>query len=239
MKKLAIIFLSFGLFASLSSNAQVAATWDLARDLQISFTQGANGVWYFMESESLTHDPSGYRLLAKYLAPCLGPNEVWRGVGCWRGPEAHLPDCVGPGCGLKTEVAYNFTNKLVGFCRSCFENGFVGEVGYDPHTVRMVSNWQRFAMVAWQSPLTGVVRVSAHFRWYSPLVTSVTWSVDKGNQTLRSGQIGVGLPDGQQADIASVQVAKNDVLYFIVDGVDSYVGGATPVELRVTISRVQ
>src|SRR5512146_1512961 len=130
MKNLAFIFFLFSLFMSLSSNAQVAAAWDLARDLQISFTQGANGVWYFMESESLAHDPSVYRLLPKYLAPCLGPDEVFRGVGCWRGTEAHVPNCVGPGCGLNTEVAFNFTNRLVGFCRPCFENGMVGEVGY-------------------------------------------------------------------------------------------------------------
>ena len=240
MKKFAIIFFSVGLFVSARSFAQEMPTWDLARDLQISFTQGANGVWYFMESESIAHDPSVYRLLPQYLAPCLSPNEVFTGVGCWRGTEAVLPGCFGGPCGLKTEVAFNFTNKLVGFCRPCFEQGMSeGEIGYNPHTVRMVATWERFAIVAWQSPLTGTVKVSARFHWRVPLVTSVAWSVDKGNQTLRSGRIGVGHDDGGKANLSSVHVAKGDVLYFVVDYSWYVVTDPSPVDLRVTISQVQ
>ena len=71
MKRTVMMLLCCGLFASHSSFAQEMPTWDLARDLQISFTQGANGVWYFMESESRVHDPAVYRLLDQYRAPCL------------------------------------------------------------------------------------------------------------------------------------------------------------------------
>jgi hypothetical protein len=112
MKKLATIFLWCGVFASLSSYAQEAPTWDLARDLQISFTQGANGVWYFMESESRVHDPAVYRLLPKYLRPCQSHRKVFAGVGCWQGTKTHTPELY-PGSQLKTEVAFNFTNKYV------------------------------------------------------------------------------------------------------------------------------
>jgi hypothetical protein len=239
MKKLAIVLMSLGLFLSPRLFSQEMPTWDLARDLQISFTQGADGVWYFMESESITHDPSVYRLLPQYLAPCLSPNEVFRGVGCWRGSEAILPGCFGARCGLKTEVPFNFTNNLVGFCRPCYENGMsFGEIGYNAHTVRMVANWERFAIVAWQSPLTGVVKVSARIRWRVPLVTSVAWSVDKGNQTLRSGRIGIGTghEDAGKVNLSSLQVAKGDVLYFIADYSWYEVLEPSPVDLRVTIS---
>src|SRR5215472_4480793 len=63
--------------------------WQLPNDVlgtgnQISFNQGANGVWYFMESSSLAHDPLTYRFLPNFTAPCShGTAGVQTGVECW------------------------------------------------------------------------------------------------------------------------------------------------------------
>ena len=40
-----------------------ASVWDLAKDVgvssnQISFNQGSNDVWYFMESHTIAHNPT-------------------------------------------------------------------------------------------------------------------------------------------------------------------------------------
>jgi hypothetical protein len=239
MKKLAIIFLFCGLFVSLSSYAQEMPTWDLSRDLQISFTQGSNGVWYFMESASRVHDPALYRFLPRYLAPCQNPEGIFAGVGCWQGTEDHIPDCFGVGCGLKTEVAFNFTNKVIGYF--CEVDGCVA--GYLPHTARVLATWERFAIVAWQSPFTGFVKVSGRVGWRLRFkATSVFWSFDKGNRTLRTGNIGSFTENRQLIRVSRLQVAKGEVLYFILDGLQAFLDGdgpgANPVDLSLTITQV-
>ena len=240
MKRLAIVFVSLGLFVSVNSYAQQMPTWDLSRDLQISFTQGSDRVWYFMESESPVHDPSTYRLSQRYLNPCQSPNQgrggVFAGVGCWQGTEFPLPpDNRGFCCGLKSEIAFNFTNQVIG-------GGAVGYMeppGYLAHVVRLVGS-DRLAIVAWQSPLSGTVKVTARFKWRNFLTAaSVNCFVDKGNQTLASDWIGVGNEDSMSFNSA-VQMIKGDVLYFIVDAsgyASQYV--YMPVDLRVTITQVQ
>ena len=66
MRKLAIVIFCCAVLAVPRMSAQT--TWDLSRDLvaasnQISFNQGANQVWFFMESASTAHDPMLYRFL--------------------------------------------------------------------------------------------------------------------------------------------------------------------------------
>lgn len=241
MKRTLLVLLWWGLFASLNSYAQEMPTWDLSRDLQISFAQGANGVWYFMESESRVHEPSVYRLLPQFLAPCQNPEGIFAGVSCWQGSEAHMPDCSRLGCGLKTEVAFNFTNKVIGY--HCEEADCVA-AGYLPHTARVLATWERFAIVAWQSPLTGFVKVSGRVGWRLRFKgTSVFWSFDKGKETLRTGNIGSFTEDRQLIRLSRVQVAKGDVLYFILDGLQAFLDGdgpgANPVDLSLVISQVQ
>jgi len=242
MKRILMVFLWCGLFTSLSSYAQQMPTWDLAKDLQISFTQGANGVWYFMESESRVHDPAAYKLLPKFLAPCQNPEGIFAGVGCWQGTEAIVPDCFA-GCGLKTEIAFNFTDKLLGFCGAeCVFEGFDSSAGYLPHSARVLATWERFAIVAWQSPLTGFVKVSGRIGWRNFKATSVFWSFDKGKETLRTGNIGSFTEDRQLIRFSRVQVKKGDVLYFILDGLQAFLDGdgpgANPVDLSLVISQV-
>jgi hypothetical protein len=66
------------------------STWKLSTNVlltsnEISFNQGSNGVWYFMQSSSSKHDPKTYKFLSEYSAPCnSNPIEVLiPGVDCW------------------------------------------------------------------------------------------------------------------------------------------------------------
>jgi hypothetical protein len=229
MKRTLIVLFWCGLAVSLSSFAQEMPTWDLSRDLQISFTQGSNGVWYFMESASRVHDPALYRLLPRYLAPCQNAERTFAGVGCWHGTEDHIPDCFGAGCGLKTEVAFNFTSKPVPYQEA------LGS--YVPHMARLMATWDRYAIVAWQSPLTGFVKVSARFGFQNIIGIGMDWSVDKGAVTLRKGHL--FSENRQFANLSRVPIAKGDVLYFIVDNPWGSRYQPNPVDLRATISQVQ
>jgi hypothetical protein len=207
MKKIGIAFLWCALCATPSASSQTTATWDIVKDVQISFSQGANGVWYFMESESRVQDPSAYRLLRRYLAPCKSSatRDVVPGVGCWQGTEAHPPGC----CALKTEVAFNFRDKLLD-SQDLFP-------GYLPHSLLMTATWERFAIVAWQSPITGVVKVAGAFGWRNTFqATEVNWFLDKGKETLKSGLLFGGQVEGSLS-LPEVAVTKGDVLYLIVD----------------------
>jgi hypothetical protein len=229
MKKLATILFCCGLFVSLSSFGQEMPTWDLSRDLQRSFTQGSDGVWYFMESGSLVHDPASYRLLAEYRFPCW---ESGFGLGCWQGSWARYPDGT---IVIRTAVGFNFTTRLIGRTDN--------DAGSLPHIARLTPTWERLAIVAWQSPVSGTIKVSARFRERSssePACISMGWSIEKGAQIVKSGRIGpCGYDDGALTRISRLPVAKNDVLYFIVD--DSwhaldYISDG--VDLQVTITQV-
>src|SRR5207245_6635334 len=61
---------------ALAVNAQAQKKWRLSSDLminnnQISFNQGARGVWYFLRSTSLEHKPKTYQFLSAYYEPCV------------------------------------------------------------------------------------------------------------------------------------------------------------------------
>jgi hypothetical protein len=94
MKTLAVSILLGTLFASPAAYADSKdsegnnAKWEIPGDIlvtsnQISFNQGANDVWYFMESKSLIHDPITYSFLPIYTAPCdHGPHGLGNGEAC-------------------------------------------------------------------------------------------------------------------------------------------------------------
>jgi len=73
-------WLVFVFVMSLTMAHAQKATWNLSKDVratnnEISFNQGSNGAWYFMESASLKHIPSIYSFLPNYFAPCSsGPD---------------------------------------------------------------------------------------------------------------------------------------------------------------------
>jgi hypothetical protein len=75
------------------------ARWNLAEDIrttgnQIGFNQGAGGVWYFMTSAGVTHNPLIYRFIRHFNAPALafgGGITIPEGFSCWQEADV-LPD---------------------------------------------------------------------------------------------------------------------------------------------------
>jgi hypothetical protein len=84
-----IIWLVFIFLLSLGAAQAEQKTWNLSKDIratnnQISFRQGSNGVWYFMASAFLQHDPLTYSFLPDYYVRCGLPGEKQiDGLACW------------------------------------------------------------------------------------------------------------------------------------------------------------
>ena len=76
MKAIGTLVLVLGLCGSvMRADERERHSWNLAKDVlatsnEISFSQGANDVWYFLESASLTHDPFTYSRLSHYTVFC-------------------------------------------------------------------------------------------------------------------------------------------------------------------------
>jgi len=196
-------------------------TWNLLKDVygtgnQISFNQGARGVWYFMESHSLVHNSLIYRFMPEYHAPALffggGGSTTPDGFSCWSAPDV-LPD-----------VCFNFNNAPV-----TLENYEV-----PPRSVQMHPGVDQFSIVAWQSPVNGVVNVNGSFGDLNANCgNGVLVFIDKGSQTLWSAD----LPNGGKEGFAlsKVKIEDGDVLYFIVDPkAENFGCDSTSLDLTIT-----
>ncbi|HZQ66996.1 MAG TPA: hypothetical protein VFA68_00645 [Terriglobales bacterium] len=229
-----LILAAFCFAPMLGPFAHAQATWDLAKDLgqtsnQISFNQGSSQTWYFMESATRAHDPTQYRFMSQYLAPCQssGSGDLVNGVGCWHGTESRFLDLR-----LTPEIAFNFTNSLLDAKDEWF-------VGYQPRAMLLTASWEHFAIVAWRSPFAGAIQIDGEFGWRNFFNSvAAAWNVDKGSSTLRSGSLYGGGFKGP-VHIGRLPVSTGDVLYFIVDNSnDESCYCAMPVDFRVAITQV-
>jgi hypothetical protein len=188
---------------SLTADAQ--ATWNLSRDVratnnEVSFNQGSNGVWYFMETVSEAHIPSTYSFLPTYVATCTGGIGEFPviGLACWRDitlQPQHAP-----------LVGVNFTNQTIQD----------RTVTIPPHAVWMHPAPANLAIVAWKSPVFANVSVTGAFTDIDPVCgNGILWFIEKGGQRLASGAV----PNGgaQSFSLTSVAVLPGQVLYFLVD----------------------
>src|SRR5581483_5106075 len=174
-------------------------------------------------------DPTLYRFLPQYLGPCLSSasGDTVNGVGCWHGTESTMGDVH-----LHTEIAFNFTNQLLDVRYEEFS-------GYEPRAALLTATWERFAIVAWRSPITGVVRLQGNFNWMSVKADRVNWYVVQDGTTLIWWHFFGGGP-GEPVRIGRVPIQKGQVLYFIVDDLntdDNY--SANPVDFRMEITQLE
>ncbi|HZQ66997.1 MAG TPA: hypothetical protein VFA68_00650 [Terriglobales bacterium] len=228
------LFLALFCSVLILSAATCAQTWNLAKDLgqtsnQISFNQGSNQAWYFMESATLVHDPTLYRFMTQYLGPCQSSasGDMVNGVGCWHGTESTIGDVH-----LHTEIAFNFTNELL----DAKDDEFAG---YKPRAALLTATWERLAIIAWRSPITGVVRVDGEFGFRSFKAAGVNWYVDKGGTTVTWGHLFGGDCCGP-VKIGRVPIRKGEVLYFIANDLNTDQGyTANPLDLRMEITQVR
>jgi hypothetical protein len=103
-------------------------------------------------------------------------------------------------------VAVNFTGQTQ----------YALDFGIPPHAVFLHPASDRFAIVAWKSPLNAIVEIKGGFTDLDPRCgNGVLWSIDKGGARLAFGD----LPNGgtQSFQLSAVSVAKGQVPHFIVD----------------------
>src|SRR5215467_9647140 len=86
-----LLFLSIVLDAFVVT-ATAQTTWKLSKDVlvtnnQISFSQGANGVWYILRSSSFKHLQNSYQFLSAYQESCVpAGSPPIDGLACWINP---------------------------------------------------------------------------------------------------------------------------------------------------------
>lgn len=225
MKASSILVIMLGLCCVSATRAEERdkhSTWNLARDVvatsnEISFSQGTNGVWYFMESQSFAHDPFTYSLLPHYTVFCDFDPAAADGLACLGDAER---DVVG---NRLPAVGANFSNNTINFF----------DPPLPPQSVFMHPGIDKLAIVAWKSPVTGNVGIVGSFTDVDPNCgDGVLWSIDKGSQTLRSGALANG---GTEGFALTAAVKKNQVLYFVVHPNAEYSCDST--NLQVIISR--
>lgn len=222
MKRLAVVL--FGLVvlhgAVTAHPESRTRTWDPSRDFagtgnQISFHQGTRRVWYFMESRDLTRDPLLYRYIHDYTAPghSLPGVVVPDGYSCWQHPVDLVP-----------AVCFNFNAFPV----------YIGTTEMAPLRIEMHPGPQSLSILAWKSPLDGAVAIRGAFEDIDSLCgNGFAWFVDRGNESLASGDV----PSGEQQSfsLARVRVKKGEVLYFILDPKDSdYYCDSTGLDVTIT-----
>jgi len=213
---------------ALALTATAQTTWKLSKNLlatnnQISFNQGANGVWYFLQSSSFKHLPRTYKFLADYSAPCKSnPAEVLiDGVACWLNPVLDSDGNNAPLMGVNFTYITQFTN----------------DIGLPPRSVWMHPGMAGLGIVGWKSPITGSVNVAGYFRDLDPNCgNGIIWSVDKASSTLATGTIANGGP-AQTFSLTGISVSAGQVLYFIVDPNGDYHCDSTGVDVTISESK--
>lgn len=202
-------------------------TWNIPGDIlggpnQLSFNQGAKGVWFFMEGFSTLHDPLTYRLLHNYTAPCDNWNFAGSivGIGCWESTNLSL--------GQYTPfMSANFTNEPLWMVNHWFP----------ARSLVLNPSETQLAIVAWKSPRAGNIHVTGSVEQFLGFCgNGIHWSVDKGMDALASGDIASG--GGQQKfDLTDVKVTTDETLYFTVDSLGSRVCDETPLNVTITMSK--
>jgi hypothetical protein len=226
-----LIILCMAIYA-LAVTATAQTTWKLSRDLlptnnQISFNQGANGVWYFLQSSSFRHLPKTYEFLAAYLEPCVpsGTPPI-DGLACWRNP---IPAADGNQLPL---VAVNFTYVTQ------FPNLALGDpFGIPARSVVIHPGVSGLGIIGWKSPISGLVNVAGFFSDLDPICgNGVIWSVDKGSSTLTRGTIPNGGPP-QTFSLVGVPVVAGQVLYLTIDPKSGdYACDSTGVDVTISVA---
>jgi hypothetical protein len=218
---------------TLAVTATAQTTWKLSKSVlatsnQISFSQGADGVWYFLQSSSFKHLPDTYQFLSAYLESCVpaGTPPI-DGLACWRNPVPAADGNVIPIVGVNLTHATQFPDLSHG----------------DPFGIPARSVWMHpgevgLGIIGWKGPITGVINVAGYFSDLDPNCgNGIIWSVDRGTHTLATGTIANGGAP-QTFSLTGVSVFAGQVLYFIVDpSSGDYFCDSTGVD--VTISKAK
>jgi len=208
-----LILLSIAVCALSTFTALAQTNWKLSRDLlatnnQIAFSQGSNGVWYFLRSDSFVHHPITYQFLSTFNMPCVSDSisHFVDGEACWQNPS------------LERGI---YPLPLVGINATYSDQSPNGAFIIPKRSVFMHPSDSGLAVIGWKSPVNGVVDVSGFFSHLDQSCgNGVIWSVDSwtpaGNHQLATGTLpAVGPP--QTFSLSALSIAIGQLLYFVVD----------------------
>jgi len=206
----------------------LCSVWDLAADFRNAPNQANPNpdcsnqlVWYFLQSSTLAHDPTTYRLLPEFV-----PDSFFiPGLPGWQGAliSTSVNDKL-PSVRLNASGALQTPYGMA----------------WPPGVINVHPGPGLLVIVGWRSPMTGPVSISGSV---TSLRTGcgegIVWSVDRGPTTLASGSI---LPGGQQdfatgvngAALAQVSVQQGDFLYFIVGPKATHYCDSTALVAKIT-----
>jgi hypothetical protein len=200
------------------------ASWELPGDVlgtsnQISFNQGANEVWYFMEGVSLVHNPLTYQFLPKYSAICPATLGVV-GLACWW-------DTLEP------------SNQFAAFPH--IQTNFSDHDLFDPLSgtnpalsVKMHPQNTRLAIIAWVSPQDLKIDIKGNMKSMYPSIPcgdGVRWSVEKGTSVLASGDTSLS---SSGFSVKKLEVDKGQAIYFIADPKGNDLCDSTLISVTIT-----
>jgi hypothetical protein len=183
----------------------MAATlqWNLSSDFRTVPNQanpnpdslGNPSVWHFLTSDSLERNPDDYRPLTEFTSNAFDIS----GLEQWQDPDNLLPNNRVP------QVGINATGK----------SQFYISLDWPNEVVRLHPYVDQLAIVGWQSPIDGAVKVQGAFGDMDANGgNGVLWFIDQSNRTLASGHVN-GSSDGFSLD--SILVRNGDFIYFAVD----------------------
>ena len=189
------------------------AAWDPVADFRLFPNQtnpspdslGNPGVWNYMFSDNLAHDPTHYHLLPHYSIIDANREE-------WDSGDPSSP----------------FRTPLVGH----LAQGRL--IVLHPFGGQQIS-FGHFAILAWRSPVAGTIDVNGNVFLgdfsCTNLGSGINWSIDNGSSSLLTSS----LPSGGSLNFSlSTTVRVGDTLYFIVDpGFDSLCD-STDLSLLIT-----
>jgi hypothetical protein len=193
--------------AARSTNSPTTMVWSLAKDFRLSPSQanpapdkyGNTGVWSYLQSAGVTHDPATYSLLTGFETNEVGTSglEDWYGVTCGYG-------------GCYPHIGRNGTGRDQLLNSSCWDYCYptllwpAGTLLLHPYTTNM-------AVVGWTSPVTATVSMVGSLR-SAQLIncgTGIQWTIDNGATTVATGHVLPPLPFVQSFRIkAGVQAGQ-------------------------------
>ena len=183
------------------------------------------GVWSFMESVSLTHDPLTYTLMANFTAngPWAGGNVA--GLNHWRGTYSDQ-------WGTFPFVGYNATGTTQ----------VDGLAVWQPNTMILHPAPSQMSIIGWKSHLNGYVSVTGGLNdIHRGCGDGVSWFVEKNSTNLASGTI----PDGGSqafsagtggAALNTVAVNINDMLYVMIAPNGNISCDSTGIDLSINVT---
>ncbi|TWC11006.1 hypothetical protein FBY06_1527 [Pseudomonas sp. SJZ085] len=205
---LTIAFLSS--FVTLSSRADTALSWNLARDMYLMTEQApAGSPWSFMQNKTAVNASANYTLLPTFHAEeCNGKPST-----CWR------DDVTGAYVAIPKQT-FTFTGSGTSFV---FKQG---DVATHPGAASQ-------SIIRWASPVSGTINVLGRVNdLHNACGDGIAWSLNLGDTVLQSGSLANG---GSTTFLLNgVAVTPTSSLYLVIDKKSTNACDSTSLDMLIT-----